>query len=85
MWTWLDSPQRRKTDNMSKLQIPLLGYTAEKGERKMKKEEFIRRRGEAAYEKKLQQMREWNETHPEEAKAHHQEASRKGGRRYEKH
>ena len=66
----------------------------------MKKEEFIRRYGEAAYEKKvLQQGREWIETHPkqvrartkvwraahpEQVKAISREYCRKGGRRYEK-
>ena len=66
----------------------------------MKREEFIRRYGEAAYEKQLQQVREWNATHPGEKKvsahkwvernpeklrANHREQHRKGGKHYEKH
>ena len=35
----------------------------------MKKEEHIRKYGEAAYNKTLQQRREWDQAHPEEAKA----------------
>ena len=68
---------------MPKLQIPLLGHTAKKGEERMRKEEYIKKYGEAAWEKKRQQAREWSVAHPEEAKAHHQEANRKGGKYYD--
>lgn len=37
----------------------------------MKKEEFIRIRGEVAYEKMLQQASEWHKDHPEKVKAIH--------------
>ena len=67
----------------------------------MKKEDYLRRRGgggEAAYEKMLQQSRDWMAKHPEEKKAndkewcennpdkvvaHNRERCRKGGRHYE--
>ena len=63
----------------------------------MNKEEFIRKYGEVAYEKKLQQRRdldaqhreekntkdkEWRENNPEEVVANGQEAHRKGGKYY---
>ena len=67
----------------------------------MNGEEYIKKYGEEAYEKKLQQSRDWQETHPEKVKEHHQkhnpnhnlknnpktsqEISRKGGKYYEKH
>ena len=65
----------------------------------MNKEERIKRYGKAAYEKLLQQNRDWHAQHrkehnitskrwykanPEKAKANNQEVSRKGGERYEK-
>lgn len=65
----------------------------------MKKEEFIKRRGKAAYEKKLQQGRDWSKQHREECNARvkewraanpekvlaiEQEQSHKGGKHYEK-
>ena len=50
----------------------------------MYKGERIRKYGEAAYEKKLQQGREWHAAHPEELKASSQETNRKGGKHYEK-
>ena len=65
----------------------------------MNKEEIIERYGEAAYARQLGQNRAWNKAHPEEAKAaakkyreehleeviaDSQEASRKGGKRYDK-
>ena len=65
----------------------------------MEKEERIKRYGEAAYDKMLQQQRDWHaqyreecnvvsqawrEANPEKAKAHHQESGRKGGKRYRK-
>lgn len=64
----------------------------------MKKEEFIRKRGEGAYEKWQQQKRHWNiihsgkkaecnrlwrEEHPEKVKEGGQEHNRKGGKYYE--
>ena len=64
----------------------------------MSKEEFIERRGEAAWEKRLQQRRDWYGAHSkreihkvkiwqvanhEKVKANSREASRKGGKRYE--
>ena len=50
----------------------------------MKKEERIWRYGEAAWEKKRQQSREWRAAHPKEVKVNDQEASRKGGKYYER-
>ena len=65
----------------------------------MKKEEIIKRYGKAAYEKMLQQTRDWNKQHinekkviakkwrecnPDKVKAHNQEGNRKGGKYYEK-
>ena len=65
----------------------------------MKKKEFISRYGKAAYEKRLAQTMEWSRDHPkevraqkakwykehlEEKKAQSAEASRKGGKRYDK-
>ena len=65
-----------------------------------KKAEFIRRYGEAAWEKVCQQSREWYRTHPEEVKergqlwrlnhpdgvkARNHESHRKGGKYYEHH
>ena len=65
----------------------------------MKKEEYIKRYGEAAYEKMQHQSREWDAQHPKEhnarskkwceanqdkAKANNHEVSRKGGKYYEK-
>ena len=50
---------------------------------KMKKEDFIRRYGEEAYGKNLQQAREWGEKHPEQATANSKEQCCKGGKRYE--
>ena len=64
----------------------------------MKKKEYIRKYGEAAYEKMQQQKRDWcsthpealaehgrvwRETNPEEAKAWSYKHSRKGGKYYE--
>ena len=49
----------------------------------MKKEEFIRRCGKVAYEKQLQQRREYSAAHRKEAKARLQEQCRKGGKYYE--
>lgn len=69
----------------------------------MKKEDYLRRRGgggEAAYEKMLQQSKDWRAKHPEEKKAkdkewyesnpdkvvvHNRERCRKGGKHYKKH
>lgn len=68
-------------------------------ERELKKDEVIRRYGEAAYNKMLKQGRKWDEAHPgnakargnkwriahpEEVEAHEYERNRKGGRRYER-
>ena len=50
----------------------------------MKKEEYIRKYGEVAYDRMLQQNRDWKVQHPDEAKANHQEVSQKGGKYYEK-
>ena len=65
----------------------------------MYKEEFIKRRGEAAYKKRLQQRNDWNARHrgvcnartkdwctlhPDEVKAYSQEQGCKGGKRYGK-
>ena len=65
----------------------------------MKKSKYIERYGEAAYEKKLEQTRAWQDEHREEEntrrkkyrkehqdreKAHHREQSRKGGKHYDK-
>lgn len=49
----------------------------------MKKKEFIERYGEAAWKKRLERNRQWNETNPERVKAHSQAQCRKGGSRYE--
>jgi hypothetical protein len=55
----------------------------------MNKEERIKRYGEEAYEKKLEQNRErnekWQEEHPEEVIANNQEIHRRGGKYYDKH
>jgi hypothetical protein len=51
----------------------------------MKKEEYIARYGEAAWEKMLEQRRAWYNAHREEVIANHQEEHRKGGIYYEKH
>ena len=66
----------------------------------MKKAEIIKRYGEAAYEKKLEQRRarykahreeerardkRYREDHPEQMKAKSQEINRKGGKHYDKH
>ena len=51
----------------------------------MKKEEFTKRYGEAAWEKRLQQWREWKKTNPKKVKAQSQQQCRKGGRHYEQH
>jgi hypothetical protein len=65
----------------------------------MNKEEYIKRHGEAAYEKlleyqrvyyeehqeeKREQSRTWNESHPEEVIASSHEKCRKGGKYYDK-
>ncbi|MCK4528196.1 hypothetical protein KAW18_12565 [candidate division WOR-3 bacterium] len=65
----------------------------------MNKEEYIKRRGEVAYEKMLQQSRDWKLQHPKEISvankkwreanpnkvlALNQELYRKGGKRYQK-
>ena len=54
----------------------------------MKKEDFVKLYGEAAYEKLKEQMRSWRKEHPEEVIASNQrnnpEQNRKGGRRYAK-
>ena len=65
----------------------------------MKKEETIRRYGEVAYEKTLQQgrdrytwnreerkqqVKDWKAKHPEKIVAHNREGSRKGGKYYER-
>ena len=66
----------------------------------MKKDEYIKEYGEAAYEKMLQQNRDWNKknceraretsklwaaTNPEKTIAHNREVSHKGGKYYERH
>ena len=48
----------------------------------MNKEEFIERRGEAAYDKQLQRVRDWREVNPDKVKACNQERGRKGGKFY---
>lgn len=48
----------------------------------MKKEETIRRYGEAAYEKWLAQKQAWVEAHPENVRKNNRMHSRKGGRGY---
>ena len=50
----------------------------------MKKEEFVKRYGEAAYIKMCGQSQEWRLAHPEEVKAAAHEQCRKGGRYYGK-
>ena len=50
----------------------------------MKKEEFIKKYGEAAYSRKLACGRSWADSHPEQRQANSQESSRKSGRNYEK-
>ena len=65
----------------------------------MKKEEFIKRYGEGAYEKRLEQTRQWEEANPdkvleqihkwreanpEKVEAQNHERNRKGGRHYVK-
>ena len=50
----------------------------------MNKETFIGGYGEAAYERWLQQGRDWWREHPEEAKTYNQERNRKGGKYYER-
>lgn len=64
----------------------------------MRKEEYIRKRGIAAYEELLQQSKDWKKAHPKErrvinnkwaernpekVKAHGRKISRKGGKYYE--
>jgi len=49
----------------------------------MKKEERIRRYGEAAYEKSKHQARERIKAHPEKVQARNHELNRRGGRFYE--
>jgi hypothetical protein len=51
---------------------------------KMKKEEFIKRYGEAKYEKYLEQTRQWAEANPDRVKERGHNRSRKGGKNYEK-
>ena len=66
----------------------------------MKKEEFVKKYGITAYKKKMQQGRDWRESHPKEmkthkdkwaennpekVKAHSLEGHRKGSKYYEKH
>jgi len=66
----------------------------------MKKEEFIKRKGEAAYAEKLAKRRAltrthraeaaartraWAEANPEKVEERNHEISRKGGRHYERH
>lgn len=55
----------------------------------MNKEERIGRYGGAAYEKLLQQMRDWKaqwrKVNPDKAKANNQEIHRKGGKYYGQH
>jgi hypothetical protein len=48
------------------------------------KEEYIEKYGEEAYEKQLEQKRQWREANPEKAEEHNHETSRKGGKYYEK-
>jgi hypothetical protein len=50
----------------------------------MKKEEYIERYGEAAYERRLEQSNEWNRANPDKVEERDHQQSRKGGRRYEK-
>ena len=50
----------------------------------MNKEEFIKRRGEAAYEKMLQQRIEWGAANPDKVSATAHEQGHKGGKYYEK-
>lgn len=50
----------------------------------MNKVESIKKYGVSVYEKKLQQVRDWNKEHPEKLRAHTREQSRKGGKRYAK-
>ena len=48
----------------------------------MRKEEIIKRRGEAAYLRRLEQTRQWNKANPEKVTKHHRDQCRKGGRDY---
>lgn len=48
------------------------------------KDERIERYGEAAYEKKLEQMRQWVTANPEKGKERSHNQCRKGGKHYEK-
>jgi hypothetical protein len=50
----------------------------------MNKEEFIKRYGGEAYEKVLEQNRQWAEANPEKIKAKDHERNRKGGKYYDK-
>lgn len=50
----------------------------------MNKEEVIRRYGEAAYEKMLEQARQWNRVHPKRVKERSHNQCRKGGSFYRK-
>jgi len=48
----------------------------------MRKEEIIKRRGEAAYQRRLEQTRQWNKANPGKVTKHHRDQCRKGGRDY---
>ena len=48
------------------------------------KEDFIKRYGEGAYERKLEQMRQWKEANPNKAEELNHDVGRKGGKYYEK-
>ena len=50
----------------------------------MNKEERIKRYGEVAYGKKLQQDRDWRKANPEKVKNQQNEESHKGGTHYER-
>lgn len=51
----------------------------------MKKKKRIEKYGEAAYEKLLEQKRQWKEANPEMVEKANHKRCRKGGRFYEKH
>ena len=48
----------------------------------MNKKEYIKRYGGEAYEKILQQTRDWRAGKSDKDKANHRESNRKGGKRY---
>jgi hypothetical protein len=61
-----------------------LEHREKEKERRMKKEEYIKRYGKAAYEKLREHGQAGNKANPEKFAEHKHELSRKGGRYYQK-